>query len=195
MPKPKIAAPMTICHPIALGWNVLNPARVTTAATTAYSACDHHAHRHARHLHREQIAHRRRHAEAAVLQQDAIGEAEPHIDQHVDEARVLRQGQQRTGDNEQEDPHRLETAFAKHPMRFSCDTCRRYIHSHSPQQNRRTWQAAPYIAFIALPKKNPCAGKHASNQAPEPWRGACSRASAPAQETPRQPWDCRAPLR
>ena len=29
---------MTICHPIALGWKVLNPARVTTAATTAYSA-------------------------------------------------------------------------------------------------------------------------------------------------------------
>jgi len=38
MPKPKIAAPMTMCQPIALGWKVLKPASVTIAATTAYSA-------------------------------------------------------------------------------------------------------------------------------------------------------------
>src|SRR5574340_419171 len=38
MPKPKTAAPMTMCQPIALGWKVLKPASETMAATTAYSA-------------------------------------------------------------------------------------------------------------------------------------------------------------
>src|SRR5690606_7467533 len=97
--------------------------------------------------HREQVPHRRGHAEASVLEQNPVADTEPDIDEQVDPAGIQRQRPDGPYRHQTQDQHGIEIALVAVPQAFLPihRDCLTLLGHRSPP-----WSYKPYKNLLLL---------------------------------------------